>query len=305
MVAAGVVTASVLAFEAWLWTGWRRGGPAEKAVAPAAPHARLPDYQLPPPEATVVNVPVVTRVPEPVPTDRVIEVPAPAPPREPPRPAPEPPRRPKALSWKVSTEGQGLDWYVDGRRPRLAEGCALRPGATIVEAVLLTTVQSEVAGQAIAEVTSDVYDVDGLGRLLVPAGTRVVGAYKRGGLEFQRRRLDFAWTEMTLPGGRQVNLGEAAGMDAAGSMGVGGQVRVRWGELLATAALVTVFDVAQRGAVGDSGASFPREAAAAAGRNAGDLGEDVAERALRWEPEILVRAGTQLRISPQKTIRVC
>jgi type IV secretory pathway VirB10-like protein len=102
-----------------------------------------------------------------------------------------------------------------------------------------------------------------------------------------------------------VSLGEAAGMDAAGSMGVGGEVRMRWGELLAAAALVTVFDVAQRGAVGDGGASFPREAAAAAGRNVGDLGEDVTERVLRWEPEILIRAGTQIRIAPARTVRVC
>ena len=35
--------------------------------------------------------------------------------------------------------------------------------------------QSEVAGQAVAQVTEDVYDADGVGRLLIPQGTRVVG----------------------------------------------------------------------------------------------------------------------------------
>ena len=88
-------------------------------------------------------------------------------------------------------EPPAMDWFQDGRRPMLAKGCALRPGATIIRAVLETTLQSEVAGQAIAEVSEDVYDADRMGRLLIPAGTKVVGVYKRsGGLDFQRRRLD-------------------------------------------------------------------------------------------------------------------
>ncbi len=49
---------------------------------------------------------------------------------------------------------------------------------TIIRAALLTTIRSGVAGQAIAQVTEDVCDVDGVGRLLIPAGTRVVGVYK-------------------------------------------------------------------------------------------------------------------------------
>lgn len=132
----------------------------------------------------------------------------------------------------------------------------------------------------------------------------MVGLYERGGLDFQDRRLDFVWTEMTFPSGKQLALGEAAGMDAAGAMGVGGEVRTRWGELLATAALVTIFNAAQRSAFQNDNAvvdSLQRSAS----NTVGELGEEVTRRVLDWEPEILVRAGTQIRISPQKTIRVC
>ena len=45
-----------------------------------------------------------------------------------------------------------MAWFHDGRRPMLAKGCALRPGATIIKAALVTAVESEVGGQAVAQV---------------------------------------------------------------------------------------------------------------------------------------------------------
>lgn len=300
MLAGSLIGVGALAFEGWLWSVWRGDDvPPAKAVAPAATTARLPDYQLPPPEPTYVNVPVVKEVPR----DRVVERAAPQP-RATARGEPSDYQPPKAIAWDVKVPRLELDWYLDGRRPQLAPGCALRPGATIIAAKLVTEIRSEIGGQAIAEVMSDVFDVDGAGRVLIPQGTRVVGLYKRGGLDFQDRRLDFVWAEMTFPDGRQLTLGEAAGMDAAGAMGVGGEVRTRWGELLATAALVTVFDAAQRGTI-RNGNAYLDSLQSSASATAGELGEEVTRRVLDWEPDILIRAGTQIRISPQKTIRVC
>jgi hypothetical protein len=302
MIAGSLIGLGALAFEGWLWSVWRSGDPpAAQPTAPAAATAELPPYELPPPEPTYVNVPVTREVPVEVPRDRVVETPAP---QQSPTRTQATHEPPKAIAWNVKTPEIGMDWYLDGRRPQLGRGCALRPGATILEAKLITEIRSEIGGQAIAEVMSDVYDVDGIGRLLIPAGTRVVGLYKRGGLDFQDRRLDFVWTEMTFPSGKQVALGEAAGMDAAGAMGVGGQVRARWGELIATAALVTIFDAAQRGAVRNDNVTIDSLQRSASG-TAGELGEEVTRRMLDWEPDILIRAGTQIRISPQKTIRVC
>jgi hypothetical protein len=212
---------------------------------------------------------------------------------------------PTQIAFNLRASQPDLAWFHDGRRPQLAKGCALRPGATIIRAALLTTIQSEVAGQAIAQVTEDVYDVDGVGRLLIPAGTRVVGVYKAsGGLDFQRRRLDFVWTAMTMPDGEEIDLGNANGMDAAGSMGVGGEVRTHWGELIATAALLTVFDGIQRSTVPNDN-SLADSMQRAASENTGELGKEVTRRVLKWEPDILIPGGTEITISPQKTVQVC
>ena len=106
------------------------------------------------------------------------------------------------------------------------------------------------AGQAVAQVTEDVYDADGVGRLLIPQGTRVVGVYKTAqAMTFDRKRLDFGWTEMTLPDGTQIDLGQADGGDASGAAGVGGQGHdARGANVIATAALLSVFDADGHGA---------------------------------------------------------
>lgn len=225
------------------------------------------------------------------------------------RPTPAAPRLPQRIAFPVQAgEAPDMPWFQDGRRPMLAPGCALRPGASTINAALLTVIRSEVAGQAIAEVTEDVYDPDGHGRVLIPAGSRAVGRYKAGGgLSFQRRRVDFVWHEVTMPDGRQLEVGDAHGMDASGSMAVGGTVETRWGDLIATAALLTVFDAV---AVGTSrtaaaGADIADAVAGAAGRQGGRLGREVTNRVLDWEPTITIPSGTRIVISPAKTVQVC
>lgn len=214
------------------------------------------------------------------------------------------PRLPTRIAFDVQVHAEpDLSWFADGRRPRLAPGCALRPGASIIPAVLETTIQSEVPGQVIASVSEDVFDADGVGRLLIPQGTKVVGIYKDE-LEFQSRRMGIVWTELTMPDGTQLNLFAADGMDAAGSMGMGGEVTTRWGDLIATAALLTIFDGIQQTAV-QSGNAWIDGFQEGAALNTGRLGKQVTERVLDWKPTICIPSGTQVRISPIKTLQVC
>jgi len=139
-----------------LFQSWLFGHGGDKAAA--APEIRtvqaaIPNYPEPP-------------------------LPVAAPPLPPPAPRPparrlavsRPDPRPTQIAFNVTPQGEpALGWFADGRRPHLAHGCALRPGASIIRAVLETTIHSEVGGQAIAQVAEDVYDADRVGRLLIPA----------------------------------------------------------------------------------------------------------------------------------------
>jgi len=240
-----------------------------------------------------------------------VEPPAPPPKEQPPkeqaRPAAAAPKLPTRTAWDAKPSGEpDMAWFRDGRRPMLAKGCALRPGATVIKAALVTAVQSEVAGQAVAQVTEDVLDADGVGRLLIPQGTRVVGVYKAAqAMTFDRRRLDFGWTEMTLPDGTQIDLGQADGADASGAAGVGGEVTTPWGNVIATAALLSVFDAMATVPAATTGDPVANAIATSVGRSTSDVGREVTRRSLSIEPKISIPAGTPVTIWPRQTVRVC
>ena len=134
-IALAVLLAGGILFERWLF-GWhfgrrrhrapRSADPGRGAGVPAARaggRARL--YSLDPEGPAAAP-------PRPAPVRQ-------APAREPPRP----PRMPTQIAFSVQApEPPAMDWFQDGRRPMLAKGCALRPGASIIRAVLETTLQA-------------------------------------------------------------------------------------------------------------------------------------------------------------------
>ncbi|WGF90983.1 TrbI/VirB10 family protein [Marinivivus vitaminiproducens] len=292
-------------------TWWRQPSPPpEPEVRPVT--GRMPNYDAieepPPPQ-------IVERRVE-VPVETVVETEVPGPP-QPVAPVPTGPERDPIrlgnVAFRIDVPAAERPGYRDGRIPMRGQGCALRPGVSTMPAKLVTAVNSEIPGQVIAEVSETVYSPD-LGyenKPLVPAGTRVVGMLdKGGGLTLDRERVDIAWTEMTnrygFGGNRgvtQVALGRAFDASADGSAGSGGVVEMRWGQLFAYAALTTIFNVAQRGAVDGSGALV--DAQRETSRTVGDVGQEVVERSLDWEPRISIRAGTQVRILIQETVQVC
>ena len=284
----------LIVFQKWLGSwGWH----AEKAIAEIRPaHAEIPNYKIPDPPKADVPAP-----PQPPPV-------APEPVKATPRAAPaRKAELPTQIAWSVQPQGEpDGSWFTDGRRPKLAHGCALRPGASQIHGVTETVINSEVPGQVIATVSENVPDADGVGRTLIPQGTRVVGYYKTGGrgLSFNSRRLGIVWTELAMPDGTQLNLDQSNGMDAAGSMGMGGTVETQWGNLIATAALLTVFDGLQRSATPEDN-SLSSNMSASASNNVSRLGREVTQQVFQWEPRIIIPAGTPVVISPNKTIQVC
>lgn len=239
-------------------------------------------------------------------TPPAMEPPPPLEQRAPSRRARAQERQPSPIAFNVAMQGEEpkLDWFHDGRRPRMAPGCALRPGASVIPVTLNTTIESEIGGSAIATVTEDVPDADGYDRRLIPAGTKVYGRYQSENLSFNSRRVGIVWMEATFPDGKQVSLLDSPGLDAAGSMGVGGEVHTQWGNLIATAALLTVFDGLSRSGTPEDD-SLSSSMSASASNNAGRLGKEVTRQVFSWAPKIRVPAGTPLMIAPAKTIQIC
>lgn len=113
-----------------------------------------------------------------------------------------------------------------GTRPREA-----RPGpgtravlqGSVIPAVLLTEINSELPGSLTAQVTQDVWDSTDSQNLLIPKGSRLIGEYSADVRPGQQRVLA-AFSRLILPGGASLDLlGMQAG-DAQGRSGLNDQV---------------------------------------------------------------------------------
>ena len=114
---------------------------------------------------------------------------------------------------------------------------ALVPQGTIIQAVLDNAVQSDLPGMVRATVKEDVFSFDGR-RVLIPAGSRLIGDYKSG-LATGQTRVFIVWTRLLRADGVSVQLGSIGG-DALGRAGVAGFVDEHYVERFGSAILLSI-----------------------------------------------------------------
>jgi type IV secretion system protein VirB10 len=182
---------------------------------------------------------------------------------------------------------------------------ALFPGA-VIPASLVTAIDSEAPGPAIAQITQSIYDSATGRTLLIPQGARLIGEYKSAA-KFGQSRVAVLWSRLIMPDGREINL-DLPGLDPAGSGGVPGKVDNHWAEVFGAAALGTLINIGvaateQQPSLGVGGIGVitnedPSEAAVRQGveRTASAVTSRVVDRSLAIPPTIRVAAGTKISV---------
>jgi type IV secretion system protein VirB10 len=114
---------------------------------------------------------------------------------------------------------------------------ALVAQGTMIRGVLETAVQSDLPGMIRAIVTENVWSFDGR-RVLIPAGSRLVGEYKSG-LTRGQTRVFVVWTRLLRSDGVSVQLG-SNGIDELGRAGSAGTVDDHYVERFGAAILLSL-----------------------------------------------------------------
>ena len=114
---------------------------------------------------------------------------------------------------------------------------ALVAQGTFVRGVLETAVQSDLPGMVRAVVTENVWSFDGR-RVLIPAGSRLIGEYKSGIAQGQTR-VFIVWTRMLRSDGVSVQLG-SNGADDLGRAGNAGFVDNHYLERFGSAVMLSL-----------------------------------------------------------------
>jgi type IV secretory pathway VirB10-like protein len=173
---------------------------------------------------------------------------------------------------------------------------------TVIPAVLVTEINSDLPGQVLAQVSRDVYDSRSLITLLIPKGSKLLGKYSDQ-VGVGQNRLLVAWSRVILPDGRSIALPGLETKDRTGAGGLHDQVDRHGGQVFGTAALLSLIGAGTQlsqpnGGYGALG-SYPtagQVAAGAVGQQLADVATQMLRRDLNVQPTIRIRQGMPFNV---------
>lgn len=177
---------------------------------------------------------------------------------------------------------------------------------TIIPAAMVTGLNSDLPGQAIATVTEPVYDSVTGETLLIPQGSRLLGTYDAQ-VAYGQSRVLLVWTRLIMPDGSSIVLDRLPGTDTRGFAGLGDKTNNHWGKLLAGAALSTLLGVGAELGSGNRGSIDGNDTViVTTGRSAQDsvnqAGQQITRRNLNIQPTLTVRPGFPVRVIVNKDL---
>jgi type IV secretion system protein VirB10 len=111
--------------------------------------------------------------------------------------------------------------------------------SSVIPAILITGLDSELPGLVSAEVREDVYDSKTGRYLLIPRGSRLVGLYNSQ-IQYGQTRVLVAWQRLIFPDTSSIDLLNMSGADVQGGAGLSGSVDNHYGKIFGAALLTSV-----------------------------------------------------------------
>lgn len=196
--------------------------------------------------------------------------------------------------------------YASGRLQTPVSPYQVMAG-TIIPAAMVTGLNSDLPGQAIATVTEPVYDTVSGKTLLIPQGSRLLGTYDAQ-VAYGQSRVLLVWTRLVMPDGSSIVLDRLSGADTKGFAGLEDETDNHWGKLLAGAALSTLLGVgaelgSQNSGLGGTGRQTVVVATSrSAEESTNQAGQQITRRNLNVQPTLTVRPGFPVRVIVNKDL---
>lgn len=178
---------------------------------------------------------------------------------------------------------------------------------TIIPGTMLTSINSSLPGNVVAQIRNDVYDTVSGQFVLIPKGSKLIGQYDSQ-IAYGQERVLLAFTRVIRPDGSSILLDKLSGTDAQGNAGVAGDVDNHWGKILGAAVISTVLSMGA-GAVADkSGNStnyYPNATQGALGgasASVSQTGQQLSGKAINIQPTLTIPAGYQFDMIVNKDI---
>jgi type IV secretion system protein TrbI len=195
--------------------------------------------------------------------------------------------------------------YLESTRTAPISRYELKAGWDI-PATLEQALNSDLPGEIKALVRENVYDTATGRHLLIPQGSRLVGAYDSR-VSYGQNGLQVAWSRIIYPDASSINLEGMAGQDAKGYSGLRYDVDNHYRRLLGFGLLTSLFSASFQLSQSRRGGilgypSATEVTGSAVGRELSQLGADVTRRNLNVQPTIKVPIGYRFNVRVNRDI---
>ena len=164
----------------------------------------------------------------------------------------------------------------------------------LIEAVLITGLDSERPGPIIATVSQNVYDSQTYQNLLIPAGTRLIGSMEAARTG-NNRSIVLAWERALFPNGTAMPLPGLPAIEKSGEAGVAANVKNYYGQVFGQAALLGLMGGGSALLGSQLGPEGFLLTAGPAMQMAG-VAQDVVQRGFSRPPRVTVPAGYRFQV---------
>ncbi|HEY0792858.1 MAG TPA: TrbI/VirB10 family protein, partial [Chthoniobacterales bacterium] len=193
---------------------------------------------------------------------------------------------------------------LPSRLERPATPYVLQTGS-VIPAVVLTGMDSDLPGAITAQVSQNVYDTPSGQYLLIPQGTRLCGEYASQ-VAYGQSRIFVAWERLIYPNGSTLDLGAMPGADEQGMAGFHDRVDAHlvrtFGSAVLMSAITAGFTWGQGrntggSAYGNNGVSASDALGQALGQNLGTAASQLLEKNLNVAPTLKIRPAYRFNVT--------
>lgn len=128
-------------------------------------------------------------------------------------------------------------WSLDSQVEAPASPYMIRAGF-VIPAIMISGINSDLPGQVMAQVSQNVWDTATGHFLLIPQGTRLIGAYSSD-VAYGQERVLMAWQRLIFPDGKTFDIRAMPGADSAGYAGFTDQINNHWFRTISSAILMS------------------------------------------------------------------
>lgn len=217
----------------------------------------------------------------------------------------------------VTTSGAAEQWMKDKQQPAQAQssglsrtpayqGTAIMEGS-MLDAVFLTAINTDLPGEVTALITRDVFDsVNPNKYILIPRGSKVIGEYNSS-INVGQERIMMAFKRIIFPDASSIDLQGMPGADAMGRAGLVGDVNNHFFKMFGSSFLIaglTRLITPKNATVNVNGNGQTGSFTSDAGKILVDIATNVNRRNTTIGPTITIPEGSHFNIRVNKDMHL-